>query len=190
MTTAPLDADPEETDAEGEVLCRSDRALGHGRIRGVRDVVYVKRGEIDAARSKAAAADVGRINADLKAEAAPYLLIGPGRWGTADPTLGIPVEWPQITGARILIETRINGRAVEPSQGTHFFQNVTSLRIGYLTVAPDGASSAHEFLDLDWLDRQPAARETDLVRHVRLESPLAIRIDGRKGSAILSRPRS
>jgi CheY-like chemotaxis protein len=190
MTLAALDAAIDDADLEGEVLCRSDRALGHGRIKGVRDVVYVKAGEIDAARSKAAAADVGRINADLRAESAPYLLIGPGRWGTADPTLGIPVEWSQITGARVLIETRINGRAVEPSQGTHFFQNVTSLRIGYLTVAADEKEAAEEFIDLAWLDGQPAMRETQLVRHVRLDAPLGIRIDGRRGSAVLSRPKA
>src|SRR6185436_12587581 len=99
------------------------RALGHGIVRSVRDVIYVKPIQLDGTRTRAIAGEIGRINAALCAEGAEYLLIGPGRWGSQDPSLGIPVDWNQIGGVRALVETRMNGRAIEPSQGTHFFHN-------------------------------------------------------------------
>jgi hypothetical protein len=177
----PEAAEPDDASPAEQLLCRSGRALGHGRIADVRDVVYVKRGVLDAASTRAAVAELGKINATLGAQKAGYLLIGPGRWGSSDPCLGIPVDWSHITAARVIVEMPFDGRTVEPSQGTHFFQNVTSLRIGYLTVRAGPASD--DELDLDWLDRQPALHETTHVRHVRFEAPLRIHIDGRHGTA-------
>jgi len=176
----------------GLLLCSTKRALGHGRIDHVRDVVYVKRGALDAIKTPAVAVQVGKINALLLADKAPYLLVGPGRWGSADPGLGIPVEWSQISGARAIVETSFEARPVEPSQGTHFLQNITFLRIGYLTV--DGPTSRPspdtgdvDWIDLDWLDAQTAVHELASVRHVRLTTALDIRLDGRRGTARIAR---
>ncbi|MCA9673997.1 MAG: hypothetical protein KC464_03065 [Myxococcales bacterium] len=170
------------------VLCRTGRALGHGHIDDVRDIVYVTHGELDGRRSRAAAAEVGELDARLRAEEAPYLLIGPGRWGSSDPTLGIPIEWPQIAGARAIVETCPAGRPVEPSQGTHFFHNVTAQRIAYLTIATDGQGRDDELLDVAWLDRQIACAESPEVRHVRFAAPLHIVCDGRRRRAVVLKP--
>jgi hypothetical protein len=119
------------------------------------------------------------------------VVIGPGRWGTADPWLGIPVQWSQISNVRVIVEASPAGYDVEPSQGTHFFQNITSLRIGYLTL-PSGADKARtdgdSFLDWDWLDQQPATNETRHLRHVRLDKPLTILLDGRQGKGVILKP--
>ncbi len=173
--------------ARPAILCRTSRALGHGRIDGIRDVIYVKRFALDAYLTRGVAQQVGRLAEGLRHEGAPFLLIGPGRWGTQDPALGIPVEWAQIAGARAIVETAAEGRSVEPSQGTHFLQNITSQRIGYLTVGP-AQGEGEEFLDREWLDAQCAHRETDAVRHVRLTHPLKIFLDGHRGRALILKP--
>jgi CheY-like chemotaxis protein len=162
------------------VLCISEQALGQGRIQGVRDIVYVRPEVFERGQTVAVAAEVETINRSLMDEGRPYLLIGPGRWGTSDHWLGIPVEWRQIAGARVIVETELADVPVTPSEGTHFFQNITSFGIGYLTVQPRSGR-----VDFDWLSSQPARAETRLVRHVRLERPLDIRIDGRSGRGLV-----
>jgi Pyruvate phosphate dikinase, AMP/ATP-binding domain len=164
-----------------KVLCRTSRSLGHGIVRDLLDVVYVTSRVLDARAAEAAAGVVAELNAALVASRTPYVLIGPGRWGTSDPRLGVPVGWAQIAGARIIVETSAMNRAVLPSQGSHFFHNITSLGVGYLTVEADNEAEA--FLDLDWLDAQPAAHEAKGVRHVRLAQPLTAHLDGRRGTA-------
>ncbi len=170
-----------ETVAPDAVLCRTARALGNGVVDGIRDVVYVVRDDVDFNYTRAAAEYVRGFNEELVARGAEYMLIGPGRWGTSDPSLGIPIEWSGIAGARVIVETPMADRYVEPSQGSHFFQNVMSQRVGYLTLT----SEDRGFLDREWLDAQPAAGEVDGVRHVRLEQPLAVCLDGLKGSAVV-----
>jgi hypothetical protein len=164
-----------------DVLVRSSNALGHGRIADVRDVVSVRRDVFQRERTIEVAAEVGRMNERLVAEGRPYLLIGPGRWGTSDRWLGIPVTWAQISGARVILEGDLADVAVEPSQGTHFFQNMTSYGVGYFHV--------HEreggFLDEGWLEERPAAAETRWLRHVRLEEPLEVLIDGRRREGVI-----
>jgi CheY-like chemotaxis protein len=162
------------------VLCLSQQALGQGRIQGVRDVVYVKPAAFDRSQTLTVASEVGAVNRALIEEGRPYLMIGPGRWGTADRWLGIPVEWHQIAGARVIVETELEDVAVTPSEGTHFFQNITSFGIGYLTVQRHSGS-----VDFDWLAAQPASGETSFLRHVRLERPLDVRIDGRSGRGVV-----
>ena len=164
-----------------EVLVRSGNALGHGRIADVRDVVAVRRDVFQRERTIEVAAEVGRMNERLVAEGRPYLLIGPGRWGSSDRWLGIPVGWSQISGARVILECDLADVAVEPSQGTHFFQNMTSYGVGYFHVhARDGG-----FLDDAWLDALPAHEETRWLRHLRLEEPLEVLIDGRRREGII-----
>jgi len=173
-----FDVDAVDPDA---ILCRTRRALGNGVLDDIFDVVYVAHDDVDFNYTKQAAEHVRKLNEILVDSGRPYMLIGPGRWGTSDPSLGIPVEWSGIGGARVIVETPMADRHVEPSQGSHFFQNVMSQRVGYLTVtAEDGG-----FVDRDWLDARPAAREIQGVRHVRLEEPLAVCLDGIKGSAVV-----
>ena len=167
------------------VLCSSPRALGNGYIQDVADIVYVKPDRFDPARSAEIAAQIGEVNRALQREGRKCLLIGPGRWGSADPWLGIPVRWHQISASRVIVETTLEGFAVDPSYGTHFFHNVTSLGLGYLTVP---AQPGEGTLRWEWLDRQPAASETELLRHVRLAQPLDIRIDGSSGRGVILAP--
>lgn len=165
-----------------ELLCSSESALGHGRIRDLCDVVFVRGDTFDRGQTQAIAAEVGRLNAALEKEGRQYLLIGPGRWGTSDRWLGIPVEWRQISAARAIVETDLDEVPVQPSEGTHFFQNLTSFGIGYFTVHRREGGG---FVDYDWLQAQPVREETAYLRHVRLEQPLDLRIDGRSRRGIV-----
>jgi CheY-like chemotaxis protein len=171
-----------------EILCHTDRSLGHGIGEEIRDIVYVKRSNLGSHETPAVAAEVGRMNARLAGERAPYLLVGPGRWGSSDPRLGIPVKWAQIAGAKVIVETSFEDRSVEPSQGAHFFHNVTSFRIGYLTLFGGGKGAGTRFLDERWLREQPTFAETAEVRHVRLDRPLRVYLDGRHGTGTVLKP--
>jgi hypothetical protein len=156
----------------------SESALGNGIINDIFDVVYVKTNDYKPSMNSDIAREVEKYNNLLQKEGKPYLLIGPGRWGSQDSWLGIPVRWGQICGARAIVEMGLENYNVDPSQGTHFFQNLTSLRVAYISV---NTHLKQGKLDMDWLDSQPALSETDRVRHIRLESSLTIRLDGRQG---------
>ena len=166
-------------------FCFSDRVLGNGVTRDLRDIVFVKPQAFDAAHSPQIAGEVGQLNSRLHAENAPYVLIGPGRWGSTDPWLGIPVKWSQISGVKVVVEASLPNMNVDPSQGSHFFQNMTSLRIGYFTVPMD---RDHGFIDWPWLEGLPVASETDHLRHVRLDEALAVIIDGRRSQGVILKP--
>ncbi len=168
-------------------ICLSSSALGHGRIESIRDIVYVRQETFDRGKSTQIASEVGALNGKLRNERRPYLLIGPGRWGSADPWLGIPVTWAQISGARCIVECGLDDIQVTPSQGTHFFQNITSFGIGYFTVAAGDRSA---YLDHDWLDAQDAADVTESVRHLRFARDLEVVVDGRTRAGAILRPRS
>jgi CheY-like chemotaxis protein len=144
-----------------DLLCQSGRVLGNGRI-DVHDLVVVDFHRFDRGRSQDVARDVSRFNADLVRRGVPYVLIGVGRWGSAEPFLGIPVSWEEIAGARAIVEAGLKDLRVTPSQGTHFFQNLTASNVGYFTVNPEVGEG---FVDWDWLASQPAVRETTFVRH-------------------------
>ena len=172
-----------------ECLCVSSSSLGHGIDQEIRDVVYVRRDRWQAAHNKAIAFEVAELNQVLGEQQRPYVLIGPGRWGTADEWLGIPVQWAQISNVKVLVEASPPGYDVEPSQGTHFFHNITSRRLAYLTIPPGaGSSSEEEFLDWEWLDAQSARRETEHLRQVRFEEPLTVVLNGRKGRGVIGKP--
>ncbi len=174
-----------ELEEASDPLCATDIALGHGRIGGIRDVVYVPPGRFDRGQTLAIAEEIGQLNKQLSREGRPYLLIGPGRWGSADRWLGIPVRWAQISGARVIVETDLDDFRVTPSQGTHFFQNLTSFQVGYLTVNQGAGGGA---LDWEWLAAQPAIGETRFLRHLRLPQALTVLIDGRRGRAQVLKP--
>ena len=178
------DMDPIEVGdcAPEEALCFSPKALGNGVIDGVRDIVYVKPERFDPTRTREIAAQLGMLNETLLAANRPYLLIGPGRWGSSTPTLGIPVNWGQISAARLIVETTLEHFTVDPSQGSHFFQNLVSFGIAYLTI---DVRTNRGGIDWPWLRAQPATREAEFVRHLELAQPLQARIDGRSSQAVV-----
>ena len=171
--------------APADAICLSSSALGNGAIAGVADVVYVPAATFDRARTADVAGEIGKINGRLAAEGRAYALIGPGRWGSADHWLGIPVSWAQISRAACIVETDMHDIRIEPSQGSHFFQNMTSLGVAYLTVNV-GEVGGH--LDLGWLDAQPAETELRYVRHVRFDAPLEVAVDGRGKRGVIMKP--
>ncbi|MEJ2719992.1 MAG: PEP/pyruvate-binding domain-containing protein [bacterium] len=170
---------------ERRMICHSCQVLGDGVLRGVRDLVYVDIDRFERASSKEVAAEIGLFNQDLAAHGTPYVLIGVGRWGSSDPWLGIPVTWDQISGARVMVETNFKDLKVTPSQGTHFFQNLISFRIGYFTVNSD---LKNEFINWRWLAAQPSVRERDFARHLRFDRPLTIKMNGRSNHGVILKP--
>ena len=168
-----------------DLILRSETALGHGIMDNVRYIVYVKPGTFDSARNPELVKEIEAINARFVEDGEPYILVGPGRWGSSDPALGIPVKWSQIAGARLIAESALPGYRIEPSQGTHFFQNLTSFGVGYFTIDPDGGNG---FIDMDYLDSLPAEHESESMRIVRFPDPLTIAINGRKSKGIVRKP--
>ncbi|MEZ4224767.1 MAG: PEP/pyruvate-binding domain-containing protein [Polyangiaceae bacterium] len=168
-----------------EIVVRSEQALGNGRMDDVRDVVYVRRNDLDSSGTRQLARELREVDHYLGAHGRGYVLIGPGRFGSSDPSLGIPVDWLHIAHARVIVEVPLRGERLESSQGTHFFHNITSARIGYLTASPQ----TNGLVDQAYLDALPAVRETELLRHVELDQPLRVRLDGRHGRALVLKPR-
>jgi len=167
------------------LLIMSNSALGNGEIEDVRDIIYVKPQTFEAANNRKTAELIGELNKKFLEKNRNYVLIGPGRWGSSDPWLGIPVNWSQISAARLIVESGLKNYRIDPSQGTHFFQNLTSFRVGYFTVNPyinDGV------YNLKFLDNQPAVYENDTLRHVRFKKPLVIKIDGKKNIGVVLKP--
>jgi CheY-like chemotaxis protein len=170
---------------EAETVIYSNSALGNGIIENLYDFVYVKPEAFDPAKSTLIAMDVSRLNDQFQKEGKNYILVGPGRWGSTDPWLGIPVKWPQISAARIIVESGMADYRIDPSQGTHFFQNLTSFRVGYFTINPyikDG------FYDLDFLNSIEPVYEDEFLRHLRFDKPLITKIDGRKNRGVILKP--
>jgi CheY-like chemotaxis protein len=173
-----------ETD-ESKMVCRSTKVLGDGVITGIRDVVFVDIDKFDRSASREVAAEIGQFNTELASADVPYVLVGVGRWGSSDPWLGIPVTWDQISGARVMVETGFRDLKVAPSQGTHFFQNLISFRIGYFTIDSVGNNG---FLDWDWLRSQTPAKERKFTRHLRFEDPLQVQMNGRRQEGVILKP--
>ncbi|MDR1645979.1 MAG: phosphoenolpyruvate synthase [Tannerellaceae bacterium] len=167
------------------VLLSSFQALGHGVVTDVRDVVYVRSNAFDSAANPQIAAEIERINRRMAADGRGYILIGPGRWGSSDPWLGIPVKWPHICQARVIVESGLEHYRIDPSQGTHFFQNLTSFGVGYFTI---NAYCRDGFFDEAFLDAQTAEEETDYVRHIHFDAPLIVKMDGRRSRALILKP--
>lgn len=169
----------------GEILCESTQILGNGLYDNIRDVIVVDYNKYDRGKSRDVALEVSRFNDKLRAEKRPYILFGVGRWGSLDHWLGIPVTWDQISGASVIIESGFKDFAVQPSQGSHFFQNLTSFRIGYITV---NNFQKLGFIDWDWLADQPAAEEAVYTRHLRFDDPLLVKLNGHQGKGYILKP--
>jgi CheY-like chemotaxis protein len=182
-----LEMEELEVDSVGQedLICQSQQVLGNGVIKDIRDIVVVDIQQFERARAKDVAAEVSLFNTDLIARKRPYVLIGVGRWGSLDPWLGIPVTWDQIAGACVIVESGFKDFNVTPSQGSHFFQNITSFRVGYFTVN----SFTHlGYIDWDWLRQQPAAEELRFTRHLQFDEPIVAKINGRKNIGIILKP--
>ena len=170
--------------ADEACLLRSHNALGHGIMDDVYDVVYVKYDDsFSAMNNYYVADDIERINRKFLADNRHYVLIGPGRWGSSDHYLGVPVKWAHISAARIIVEVALHNYHVDPSQGTHFFQNLTSFGVGYFTI--DSCSASGGFVRKEVLEAMPAVEETPYVRHVHFKKPLRIMIDGQKQEGLI-----
>ena len=169
-----------------QCLLRSHNSLGHGISEDVVDVVYVKTDEnFTASNNPQIAVEIEQINRRFLDEGTNYILIGPGRWGSSDPWLGIPVKWPHISASRVIVESSLKNYHVDPSQGTHFFQNLTSFGVGYFTV---NAHTGDGVFQKDILDAMPAVNETQHVRHVRFSAPLKVMMDGKKQEGVVLLP--
>lgn len=166
---------------EHETLIRATNVLGGGRTTDVKDIVAVRMDTFDPAHTVDVAHEVAKLNARLRAEQRGYLLIGPGRWGTADHWMGVPVTWYQINGARAILECELDHLNVEPSQGTHFFHNITSQGVAYFSVGQRYGG----YIDWDWLDDLEPAREYRWVRHYELDEPLEILVDGQASEGVI-----
>lgn len=166
-------------------LIYSKSALGNGIINDVYDIVFVKQDNFNPSNNRDLVTMLEDINIKLNDENRQYVLVGPGRWGSQDPWLGIPVKWTQISGARVIVETVFENYHVDPSQGTHFFQNITSLRVGYFHV---NSLNSDDKLSLDFLNSQPAIYENDYIKHVRFNQPCIVKIDGKNSIGVVMMP--
>lgn len=181
----------EDVDAElmalpnDRLILRSHTALGHGTTDNIHKIVYVRTDNFNSLNNRKVAAEISAINREMIQKGENYILIGPGRWGSSDDALGVPVRWGDISAARLIVETALHNYRIEPSQGTHFFQNLTSFGVGYFTINPFGGE---DYFDTEFLDAQPAEKETDHVRVLHFDHPLTIGIDGRCTAGILKKP--
>ncbi len=166
------------------IFIHSDKALGNGLIKSIKNIVYIPPNKFDSTKTIDIAKEIDLINQDLTKAKKPYILIGPGRWGTEDRFLGIPVKWNQISGVRVMVETALENFVTEPSQGTHFFHNITSRGIGYINVSYNSKIS---FIDWKWLEEKKPNKSLKYVNHVELENYLTIKLDGRKSSALIEK---
>jgi CheY-like chemotaxis protein len=171
--------------ADSALLCRSASVLGHGRLDDLKDVVVVDYRRLERRESARIVEAVRQLDFALRSEGRGYVLIGSGRWGSSEPFLGIPVTWDQIAGARVIVEAGFRDFHVSPSQGTHFFQNLISNNVGYFTVNPEAGEG---FLDWEWLASCPARLQDGPVRHLRFESPLSVRMNGKRNEGAIERP--
>lgn len=165
------------------ITCKS--ALGHGITNDLYDLVYVKPEAFSAANNQRIMSEIERVNRQLISDNRHYVLVGPGRWGSADPWLGIPVKWSHISNARLIVESGLSNYRVDPSQGTHFFQNLTSFGVAYFTINPYLKDGTY---DTDFLNAQPAIYESEFIRHVRFEKPMIMKVDGRKNKGVVMKP--
>ena len=169
-----------------DTILSSTSVLGHGIVTDVQDIIYVKTGAFNSANNQLIAYDIEKMNRGFTAEEKNYVLVGPGRWGSSDSWLGIPVKWPHISNARVIVECGLENYRVDPSQGTHFFQNLTSFGVGYFTINPFKGDG---WFDEEYLNSLPAVEETEYLRHVHFDKPIVIKMDGKKSLGVVLKPK-
>ena len=168
-----------------DTILTSTSVLGHGIVTDVQDIIYVKTGAFCSSNNQSIAYDIEKMNRQFTGEEKNYVLVGPGRWGSSDSWLGIPVKWPHISNARVIVECGLENYRVDPSQGTHFFQNLTSFGVGYFTINPFKGDG---WFDEGYLTSLPAVEETEYLRHVRFDKPVVIKMDGKKSLGVVLKP--
>lgn len=168
-----------------DTILTSTSVLGHGIVTDVQDIIYVKTGAFCSSNNQSIAYDIEKMNRQFTGEEKNYVLVGPGRWGSSDSWLGIPVKWPHISNARVIVECGLENYRVDPSQGTHFFQNLTSFGVGYFTINPFKGDG---WFDEGYLNSLPAVEETEYLRHVRFDKPVVIKMDGKKCLGVVLKP--
>lgn len=173
------------TVTQEESLITSTSVLGHGIVSDIYDIIYIKTSAFNSSNNQLIAYEIEKINRQFTEGEKGYVLVGPGRWGSSDHWLGIPVKWPHISNARIIVECGLENYRIDPSQGTHFFQNLTSFGVGYFTINPFRGDG---WFDEAFLDAQPAILETEYLRHVRFEVPIIAKMDGKKGLGVVLKP--
>ena len=168
-----------------ETILSSTSVLGHGIVTDVQDIIYVKSGAFNSSNNQLIAYEIEKLNRRFTEEEKNYVLVGPGRWGSSDSWLGIPVKWPHISNARVIVECGLENYRVDPSQGTHFFQNLTSFGVGYFTINPFKGDG---WFDEAYLNALPAVEDTEYLRHVRFDKPIVIKMDGKKSLGVVLKP--
>lgn len=181
-----LDEDLTLVEDEATVL-RSNNALGHGIMNDIQDIVYVKTDNYSASNNQLIAYEIEKLNKEFLDKGRNYILVGPGRWGSSDTWLGIPVKWPHISAARVIVEAGLTNYRVDPSQGTHFFQNLTSFGVGYFTI---NAFMNDGVYNQEFLNSHEPVTETKFLRHVHFDKPLVVKIDGKKNIGLVMKPES
>ena len=171
--------------SDEKVILKSFNSLGHGIMEDVHDLIYVKTEGYNAGNNPTIAYEIEKLNRKFLDEGKHYVLVGPGRWGSSDSWLGIPVKWPHISAARVIVEAGLSNYRVDPSQGTHFFQNLTSFGVGYFTI---NAYMNDGIYNKEYLDTLPVVEETKYLRHVRFETPIVIKMDGKKKLGVVMMP--
>lgn len=166
-----------------EIVVFSKKGMGNGLVSDITDVIYVDKDTFDKSKTQEMVTEIEELNHQMRKANRKYILIGPGRWGTRDRWIGIPVNWPQISNAKTIVETSLEGFPLDASSGSHFFHNVTSMNVGYFTVQPELGES---FIDYDLLNKQKLITKTNFFRHVRFDNPLMVRMDGRKRLAVIT----
>lgn len=168
-----------------DTILSSTSVLGHGIVNDVKDIIYVKSEAFNSANNQLIAYEIEKLNREFTERSESYVLVGPGRWGSSDHWLGIPVKWPHISNARVIVECGLENYRIDPSQGTHFFQNLTSFGVGYFTINPFKGDG---WFDEEYLNNIPAVEETQYLRHVRLEKPMIIKMDGKRSLGVVMKP--
>ena len=189
MRPLVLSLEVEELDVDkvekSELVCQSCQVLGNGAYRGIHDIIAVDYNLFDRSKSRETAAEVAALNAKLLQQRRPYILFGVGRWGSHDHWLGIPVTWDQISGASVIVEAGFKDFDVTPSQGSHFFQNLTSFRIGYFTISSLGKSG---FIDWDWLLKETPVESLTYTKHFYFEDEITVRVNGQQNKGVIFKP--
>jgi len=182
-STGEFNVDLNQVDKQS-ILIYAEKSMGNGRIENISEIIFVKQESFDKLTTKEIASEIEEMNRKMKLKKRNYILIGPGRWGTRDPFIGIPVKWSQISMAKVIIETSMEGFPLDASLGSHFFHNVTSMNVGYFSIQH---SSLSEFVDWEEINRQKAIEETKYLKYICFPEPLNIIMDGKKQIAVIHR---
>jgi hypothetical protein len=167
-----------------DIILYSEKGMGNGLIKNIKDVIYIDNSKFDKSKTEEMAQEIDKINSEMMKSEKEYILIGPGRWGTRDRWIGIPVDWPQISNAKIIVETSLEGYPLDASSGSHFFHNLTSANVGYFSVQQEKSGS---YINYDILDSQQLVIESKYFRHVQFEKPFKVRMDGKKRISVITK---